>query len=234
MELATTDFFSGLLTIILLDLVLAGDNAIVIAMAASRLPKSLQNRAIFWGTFGAVAVRFALTAVVVYLLELPGLMLVGGLLLLPIAWNLLRHDVGDDPDIKVATTFWSALRTIIIADALMGMDNVLAIAGASKGHLGLVIIGLLVSVPLVVWGSTLILKLIDRFPIIMYVGAAAIAFTGARMIGNDHWIGGWFDAHAWAQYALDAVLVISVCGGGWLLQQRKRRQRVIRQPPADL
>ncbi len=233
MELATSDFFSGLLTIILLDLVLAGDNAIVIAMAASRLPKSLQNRAIFWGTFGAVAVRFALTAVVVYLLELPGLMLVGGILLLPIAWNLLRHDVSDDPDIRVANTFWSALRTIIIADALMGMDNVLAIAGASKGHLGLVIIGLLVSVPLVVWGSTLILKLIDRFPMIMYVGAAAIAFTAARMIGDDHWISGWFDANPLAQYALDALLVIGICAGGWLLQRRKQRLRAARRASVD-
>ena len=233
MELATSDFFSGLLTIILLDLVLAGDNAIVIAMAASRLPKSLQKRAIFWGTFGAVAVRFALTAVVVYLLELPGLMLVGGVLLLPIAWNLLRHDVSDDPNIRAATTFWSALRTIIIADALMGMDNVLAIAGASKGHLGLVIIGLLVSVPLVVWGSTLILKLIDRFPLIMYVGAAAIAFTAARMIGNDHWISGWFDANPLAQYALDALLVIGICAGGWWLQRRKLRLRAARRASAD-
>ncbi len=224
MELAATDFFSGLLAIILLDLVLAGDNAIVIAMAASRLPKSLQRKAVFWGTFGAVAVRFALTAVVVYLLELPGLMMIGGLLLLPIAWNLLRHDVSDDPKIKIANTFWSALRTILVADALMGMDNVLAIAGAAKGHLGLVIIGLLISVPLVVWGSTLILKLIDRFPIIMYIGAAAIAFTAGRMIAHDHWLSGWFDANGWLQYLLDAVLVIGICGGGWLLQRRKQRQ----------
>ena len=222
MELSGTDFFSGLLAIILLDLVLAGDNAIVIAMAASRLPKSLQNRAIFWGTFGAVAVRFALTAVVVYLLELPGLMLAGGLLLLPIAWKLLQHDAGEDPDIKIANTFWSALRTIIVADALMGMDNVLAIAGASKGHLGLVIIGLLISVPLVVWGSTLILKLINRYPIIMYIGAGAIAFTAGRMIAHDHWLRGWFDANGWMRYVLDVVLVAGVCGSAWWLQRRRR------------
>ncbi|MEO7067715.1 MAG: TerC family protein [Rhodanobacter sp.] len=222
MELSGTDFFSGLLAIILLDLVLAGDNAIVIAMAASRLPKSLQKRAIFWGTFGAVAVRFALTAVVVYLLELPGLMLVGGLLLLPIAWNLLQHDTSGDPNVKVATTFWAALRTIIVADALMGMDNVLAIAGASKGHLGLVIIGLLVSVPLVVWGSTLILKLISRFPVIMYIGAGAIAVTAGRMIAHDHWIRGWFDANGWTRYVLDVVLIVGICGTSWWLQRRRR------------
>ncbi|EIL89035.1 membrane protein TerC [Rhodanobacter fulvus Jip2] len=221
MDFFTPDFFSGLLAIVLLDLVLAGDNAIVIAMAASRLPKELQKKAVFWGTFGAVAVRFALTAVVVYLLKLPGLMLVGGALLLPIAWNLLRHDGDESHEIKASRTFWSALRTIIVADALMGLDNVLAIAGASRGHLGLVIIGLLISVPLVVWGSTLILKLIERFPIIMYVGAGAIAFTAARMIGHDHWLAGWFAAHGWAQYALDVVLVGAVCAGGWLAQRRR-------------
>ncbi|MEP6899509.1 MAG: TerC family protein [Rhodanobacter sp.] len=232
MEFFNSDFFSGLLAIILLDLVLAGDNAIVIAMAASRLPKALQKKAIFWGTFGAVAVRFALTAVVVYLLKLPGLMLVGGILLLPIAWKLLRHDGGEDPDVNVADTFWNALRTIIIADALMGMDNVLAIAGASKGHLNLVILGLLISVPLVVWGSTLILKLIGRFPIIMYIGAGAIAFTAARMITHDRWMSGWFDAHDAMRYVLDVVLVAGICGGGWLVQRARRRSRV-HSPGAD-
>ena len=223
MDLFATDFLSGLLAIILLDLVLAGDNAIVIAMAASRLPKVMQKKAVFWGTFGAVAVRFALTAVVVYLLKLPGLMLVGGLLLLPIAWKLLRHDADDNPRVSASNTFWSALRTIIVADALMGMDNVLAIAGASKGHLSLVIIGLLVSVPLVVWGSTLILKLIGRFPIIMYIGAGAIAFTAGRMITHDHWLSAWFDAHRWVKYAMDVLLVIGICGGGWLMQRRRQR-----------
>jgi len=222
MELFTTEFLSDLLTIILLDLVLAGDNAIVIAMAASHLPGALQKKAVFWGTFGAVAVRFALTAVVVYLLRLPGLMLVGGLVLLPIAWKLLRHDSGDDPAVSTAATFWSALRTIIIADALMGMDNVLAIAGASSGHLGLVILGLLVSVPLVVWGSTLVLKLIDRHPIVMYIGAGAIAFTASRMITHDRWVAGWFDLHDWLKYVVDATLVLGICGGGWLVQRHRQ------------
>lgn len=215
------EFFSGLLAIVLLDLVLAGDNAIVIAMAASRLPKSLQKKAIFWGTFGAIAIRFALTAVVVYLLKLPGLMLAGGLLLLPIAWSLLRHDADDNPDISAGRTFWSALRTIIVADALMGMDNVLAIAGASRGHLTLVIIGLLVSVPLVVWGSTLILKLIERFPFIMFLGAGAIAFTAGRMISHDQLLSAWFDAHSWMTYTLNVGLVAVICGLGWWAAQRR-------------
>lgn len=220
MDFLTPEFFSGLFAIVLLDLVLAGDNAIVIALAARNLPPRLQKKAVFWGTFGAVAVRVALTAVVVYLLKLPGLMLAGGLLLLPIAWKLLKHEDAD-PDISPSDTFWSALKTIVVADALMGLDNVLAIAGASKGHLGLVILGLLISVPLVVWGSTLILKLIARFPVIIYIGAGAIAWTAARMIAHDHLLAAWFDPRPWARYTLDALLVLAICGGGWLAQRRR-------------
>ncbi|OOG41809.1 hypothetical protein B0E52_11235 [Rhodanobacter sp. C06] len=215
------NFLSGLSTIILLDLVLAGDNAIVIALAARKLPPLLQKKAVFWGSFGAVAVRIALTAVVVWLLELPGLMLAGGLLLLPIAWKLLKQDEASH-DIAAADGFWAALRTIIVADALMGLDNVLAIAGASHGNLLLVVLGLAISVPLVVWGSTLILKLIERFPVIVYLGAGAIAWTAARMVAHDHLWSGWFATHAWVKYLLDAALVVGVCGGGWLRRRRCR------------
>lgn len=222
MDISGTDFVSGLLAIILLDLVLAGDNAIVIALAARNLPKALQRKAVFWGTFGAVAVRVALTAVVVYLLKLPGLMLAGGLLLLPIAWKLIKPEA-EGHEVSAADSFWAALRTIVVADALMGLDNVLAIAGASKGHLGLVVLGLLISVPLVVWGSTLILKLIERFPAIVYIGAGAIAWTAGRMIAHDHLLRAWFDAHPWYGYALDFLLIALICGGGWLVQRRRAR-----------
>jgi YjbE family integral membrane protein len=225
MELSGTDFFSGLLAIILLDLVLAGDNAIVIALAARNLPKALQKKAVFWGTFGAVAVRVVLTAIVVYLLKLPGLMLAGGVLLLPIAWKLIKPGEENGHEVGAASSFWAALRTIVVADALMGLDNVLAIAGASKGHLGLVVLGLLISVPLVVWGSTLILKLIERFPVIVYIGAGAIAWTAGRMIAHDHLLSGWFDAHRWYGYALDALLIALICGGGWLAQRRRSAAR---------
>jgi YjbE family integral membrane protein len=227
MELFGPNFFSGLLSIVLIDQVLAGDNAIVIALAARNLPAHLRNKAIFWGTFGAVGVRVALTTGVVYLLELPGLMLLGGVILLPIAWKLLRQDDkhADDPHLKVATGLWGAMRTIIVADALMGLDNVLAIAGAARGHVGLVVIGLLISIPLVVWGSTLILKLIDRFPVIVYIGAAAIAWTAARMIANDHLLAAWFDARGWAAYLLDVVFVGGICGLGWLAARRSARKR---------
>jgi len=223
MELSSTDFFSGLLAIIVLDLVLAGDNAIVIALAARNLPKALQKKAVFWGTFGAVAVRVALTAIVVYLLKLPGLMLAGGVLLLPIAWKLIKPGEESGHEVSAADSFWAALRTIVVADALMGLDNVLAIAGASKGHLGLVVLGLLISVPLVVWGSTLILKLIERFPVIVYIGAGAIAWTAGRMIAHDHLLRDWFGAHPWHGYGLDILLITLICGGGWLAQRRRLR-----------
>lgn len=217
-------FWSGLGSIIVIDLVLAGDNAIVIALAARSLPSHHQFRAIFWGTVGAIAVRIAMTAAVLWLLKLPGLMLIGGIVLIPIAWRLLKQDDDPGPDIKRKVSgFWSAMGTIVIADALMGLDNVLAIAGASGGHLGLVVLGLLVSVPLVVSGSTLLLKLIGRFPIIIYIGAAAIAWTAARMITRDGLVNAWFDAHDPLRYVVDAVLVLGVTGtGGWL----RRRQRV--------
>ncbi|MDE2156086.1 MAG: TerC family protein [Xanthomonadaceae bacterium] len=228
MDPFSPDLFSDLAAIILLDLVLAGDNAIIIAMAARNLPRSLQFKAVFWGAFGAIAARVLLTAIVVSLFKLPGLMLTGGLLLLPIARKLLRQDTGAAQRVNASSGFWSALRTIIVADALMGMDNVLAIAGASNGHLGLVMIGLLISVPLVVWGSTLLLRLINRFPLIIYAGAGAIAFTAGRMIAHDRWTGGWFDAHSWVAYAFEALLVIAICGSGWWTQ---RRRGAGQQPP---
>ncbi|HXP02014.1 MAG TPA: TerC family protein [Luteibacter sp.] len=223
MDFLTPEFFSGLAAIILLDLVLAGDNAIVIALAARNLPRHLQKKAVFWGTFGAIAIRVLLTFAVIWLLKLPGLMLIGGLLLLPIAWKLLKHEE-HDPNITPASSFWAAIRTIVVADALMGLDNVLAIAGAAKGHMGLVVLGLAISVPLVVWGSTLILRLIERFPIVVYIGAGAIAWTSARMIAHDHLVAPWFDARPWAPWLLDAVLVLGICVGGWLWARRAQRK----------
>jgi YjbE family integral membrane protein len=219
MDFLTPEFFSGLAAIVLLDLVLAGDNAIVIALAARNLPTNLQKKAVFWGTFGAIALRIVLTFAVIWLLKLPGLMLVGGALLIPIAWKLLKHE-DHDPNIDAASGFWPAIRTIVVADALMGLDNVLAIAGAAKGHMGLVVLGLAISVPLVVWGSTLILKLIERFPAVVYIGAAAIAWTAARMIAHDGLVAPWFDERPWAPWVLDAVLVLGICGGGWLKARR--------------
>src|SRR6185436_12835585 len=167
MELVSAAWLSALLAIVLIDLVLAGDNAIVIALAARSLPAHLQKKAIVWGTVGAIVVRSAMTIGVVWLLKIPGLMLVGGLGLLWIAYKLLASDGGEGHGGPVATTFWGAMKTIVVADALMGVDNVLGVAGAAHGAFDLVVIVLLVSVPIVVFGSKMVLKLVERFPVII-------------------------------------------------------------------
>jgi YjbE family integral membrane protein len=180
-------FLSALLAIIVIDLVLAGDNAIVIALAARNLPKDLQRRAIIWGTVGAVVVRASLTVAVLWLLKVPGLMLAGGVLLVWIAYKLLAGEDGGagGHDVPPAMSFWTAMKTIVIADAVMGLDNVLAVAGAAHGSVLLVVLGLLISIPIVVWGSTLILKWIERFPALLYVGGAVLAWTAAKMIVSE-------------------------------------------------
>jgi YjbE family integral membrane protein len=217
MELFSSSWWSALLAIILIDLVLAGDNAIVIALAARKLPPALQKKAIWFGTVGAIVVRSSLTVVVVWLLKIPGLMLIGGLGLLWIACKLIL-DTGDDTehDIRV-TSFWGAMKTIIVADALMGIDNVLGVAGAAQGSFDLVVIGLLISVPIVVFGSTLVLKLVERWPVIINIGAAVLAFTAAKMITDEKLLDPIFDGTArineiarWATYVVAIALVLIV------------------------
>jgi YjbE family integral membrane protein len=150
MELFSAEFFSALFAIIIIDLALAGDNAIVIALAARELPPALQKRAILWGTFGAIAVRVVMTMAVVWLLGIPGLMAAGGAILVWIACKLLKPQGGQGGhEVKSAATFWGAMQTIVIADAAMGLDNVLAVAGAAHGSFALVVIGLLISIPIV-------------------------------------------------------------------------------------
>ena len=181
-----TEFLAALLAIIVIDIVLAGDNAIVIALAARALPAHLQKRAIVWGAVGAIGVRSLMTMLVVWLLKIPGLLLAGGAMLLWIAYRLLRPDMGTTgaPG-EVATTFWSAMRTIVIADAVMGLDNVLAVAGAAHGSYLLVVTGLAISVPIVVWGSTLVLKVVNRFAGVVYLGAGVLVWTAAKMILSE-------------------------------------------------
>ena len=175
--------FSALLAIIVIDLVLAGDNAIVIALAARSLPTQLQKRAIIWGAAGAIVVRSLMTVIVVWLLQIPGLLLAGGLVLFWIAYRLLVPAAeGEQAHGPAATTFWGAMRTIVIADAVMGLDNVLAVAGAAHGSYLLVVLGLLISVPIVVWGSTVVLKIVDRFPAVVYVGAGVLVWTAVKMV----------------------------------------------------
>src|SRR6187551_705057 len=200
MELFSTAWWTALLAIILIDLVLAGDNAIVIALAARNLPPHLQKKAIAWGAVGAIAVRSVMTIGVVWLLKIPGLMLVGGLGLLWVAYKLIAEDGGGDDHGPAATTFWGAMKTIVIADALMGVDNVLGVAGAAHGAMDLVVLGLLISVPIVVFGSKLVLKLVERFPLIIHLGAAVLAFTAAKMIIAEPLLDAVFEPNAFARW----------------------------------
>lgn len=215
MELFSTPWWSALLAIILIDLVLAGDNAIVIALAARNLPPHLQKKAIAWGTFGAIAVRALMTVGVVWLLKIPGLMLVGGLGLLWIAYKLIADQGEKERTGPAASTFWGAMKTIVIADALMGVDNVLGVAGAAHGDFGLVILGLLISVPIVVYGSTVVLKLVERFPIIIQLGAAVLAITAASMIVKEPFLAKYF-TESILKWALYAACVAGVLGTAWL------------------
>lgn len=188
MDIIDTQFLSGLLSIVLIDLVLGGDNAILIALATRNLPKAQRKKAIFWGVFGAVAIRALLTIIAVYLLKIPFIQLVGGVLLVWIAFKLLADNSEHDESVSSSQNLREAIKTIVIADMLMGIDNVLAIAGASHGNIVLVVLGLLISVPIIVWGSSLILRFINKFPIIIYIGASVIAYTAGGMISEDPFI----------------------------------------------
>ena len=228
MELFSAPWWSALLAIILIDLVLAGDNAIVIALAARNLPPEHQNKAIMWGTVGAIVVRSAMTVGVVWLLKIPGLMLVGGLGLLWIAYKLIADTSDDEHEGPSATTFWGAMKTIIVADALMGVDNVLGVAGAANGDFTLVVIGLLISIPLVVFGSKLVLRLVERFPVIIQLGAAVLAFTAAQMVINEKLLDPVFDGgetiNFIARIATYSVAIVGVLGLGWWTSKRQEKE----------
>ncbi|MCY9510244.1 TerC family protein [Paenibacillus larvae] len=204
----SAETLTTLFSIILIDLVLAGDNAIVIGLAARNVKKDLQKKVILFGTLGAIAIRIVATVLVVQILKIPGLLLIGGLLLVWIAYKLLAEKKGHE--IEAKNNMVAAIRTIIIADAAMGMDNVIAIAGASHGHTGLVIIGLLVSVPIIVWGSTLFIRVVERFPIVIYAGSAVLAYTAGKMIAEEKLFHDFFAANPEMKWTLIGVIVVLV------------------------
>ncbi|QHT60320.1 TerC family protein [Paenibacillus lycopersici] len=226
MELFSLEFVTALLTIVFIDLVLAGDNAIVIGLAARKLPREQQKKAIIWGTVGAVAIRAVATVLVVYLLKVPWLMVAGGVLLLWIAYKLLVDTDAHD-DIQAGNTLWQSVRTIVIADAAMGVDNVIAVAGAGHGSILLVVLGLLISIPIVVWGSTLFIKLIGRFPWIVYVGSGVIAYTAAKMITHEKQLEQVFNASPAFEWAFMILVVIAVIVFG--LRHNLRRAKAAQQ-----
>lgn len=226
MDVMSVEFWTALLSIILIDLVLAGDNAIVIGLAARNVPKEDQKKVILWGTVGAVAVRVVATLLVVYLLMIPGLRLVGGLALLWIAYKLMVDE--KDHEISAGNQLWAAIRTIIIADAMMGLDNVLAVAGAAGESFLLVVLGLAISVPIMVWGSTIILKLTTRYPIVITIGAAVLAWTASKMIVEEPLIHNWF-ANNFVKYGFEIIIIAIVIGLG-MWKKKKNDDKEKRKP----
>lgn len=225
MEILSMEFWTSLMLIVGLDLILAGDNAIVIALASRKLPKKQQRKAILWGSAGAVGIRAVLTLIVVWLLNIPFLHLAGGVMLLWIAYKLLV-DQNKHEEVKEGGSLMSVIRTIIIADALMGLDNVLAIAGASHGSYLMVILGLIISIPIVMWGSTLFIKLVDRYSWIIYAGSAILALTAAKMMMSERLI-----EEKLADFELIKWLIMAILVTGVLLIGRSMNLKKTRSEP---
>ena len=197
----------AVLAIILIDIVLAGDNALVIGMAANRLPPELKKKAIFWGTFGAIAIRFVSIIALTYLLLIPGLKLVGGLALVYIAWKLAF--MNKDHNMEAKDTFWSAIGTIVVADAVMGIDNALGIAAAANGDFGLVVFGLLISIPIILFGSTIIAKFLEKYPNSIFIGSFVLFLVAIQMILKEPFIDTYVDPlHDWVEMKLPWLISI--------------------------
>ena len=211
-------FWIGLFKIVWIDIILSGDNAVVIALATRGLPAEQQKKAVMFGSGAAVLLRVALTVIAAKLMQLPFVEVIGGLLLLWIGMGLLKsEDEAAGSGNAVKQGMLAAVRTILLADFVMSLDNVIAVAAAAGGNVLLLILGLAISIPLVVFGSTLMIKLMARFPIIVTLGAALIGWVAGETITNDHVLQGFVQAHPWVHYAAaaaGAVLVILL--GKWM------------------
>jgi YjbE family integral membrane protein len=204
-ELQTAQFWAGLWQIILINIVLSGDNAVVIALAARSLPARQQTQAVIWGAGAAVVMRIILTIIAVEMLKWPWLKLIGAALLLWIAIKLLVPEEGGEGDVRSSDNMWSAIKTILIADLVMSLDNVIAVAAAARGSLSLLILGLAISIPLVVFGATMLMKLMERWPIIITIGAALLGFVAGEMAATDPALDGWLRANF--TYVEDVAMV---------------------------
>ena len=219
LDILTVQGLLAMLQIIVIDILLAGDNAIVIGMAARNLPAHLQKKAIFWGTAGAIILRLVMAFLFVEALNnIPALRLVGGILLLWIGYKLVVDD-DSEHNIEAKDNLRAAIMTIVIADGIMGIDNVIGVVGAASGNITLVAVGMLITVPIIIYGSTLFVKVIERFPIILYVGGGILAWVGAAMSVEDKLI-----SHTVESYALLIKIgaVILVVGASLLVKKLKK------------
>ena len=228
-EIQTTVFWIGLWQIILVNIVLSGDNAVVIALAARSLPPRQQKQAIFWGAGAAVVMRIILTIIAVELLKWPWLKLIGAALLLWIAVKLLMPEHGDGEEVESSDNLWAAIKTILIADLVMSLDNVIGVAAAAKGSLTLLILGLAISIPLVIFGATMLMKLMTRWPIIITIGAGLLGWVAGDMAATDPVVRDWVDANAawlhWAAPAAGAAFVVAL--GNWLAARAEAKQQKV-------
>jgi len=233
-ELASQAFWIGLLKIIGVNIILSGDNAVVIALAARSLPAKQQTQAVFWGAGAAIVMRVALTLFAVALLALPWLKLIGSLLLFWIGIKLLIPEE-DDKEVEASDKLLSAIKTILIADLVMSLDNVIAVAAAASGSVVLLILGLAISIPLVIFGATLLIKLMERFPVIITIGAGLIGWVAGEMLVTDGALEGWLTGLGVAfvngkplvgglslELIAGAIGVVIVVAAGTLLARRKQ------------
>jgi len=220
------DLFGGLGSIMFINLILSGDNAVVIALASRNLPPDQRRKAVFWGSLGAVVLRIGLTVVAAFLLKIPYLQFAGGLALLYIAVKLIADDKGE-VKCQEAACLSEAIKVILVADVIMSLDNVLAIAGVAGGSWALLGFGLALSIPLVVFGSQLILKLMDRFPVIIYIGAAILGWTAAKMIVGDAAVGAMLSSFA---LPIEVAMTVGVVAAGYWLKNRRGGSEPAEQP----
>jgi YjbE family integral membrane protein len=226
MELLGTSFFWITLgQIMMINIMLSGDNAVVIAMASRALPERQQKQAILFGSFGAIALRIVLTFFAVMLLALPWLKLIGGVLLLYIGVKMLIPDEGE-AQLDAHSKLWGAIKTIIVADFIMSLDNVLGVAAAAKGNVVLLVLGLAISIPLIIYGSTFLLKLMNRYPIIITIGGGILGWVAGEMAVTDPVLLSWVDAHAhWMHDAMPAMGALLVVAVGKLIASHKEMER---------
>ena len=218
----TWEFFMAVMSIVLIDLVLAGDNAVVIAMAVKNLSGKKRQLGIILGSGGAVAIRVICTFLVAQLLNMPFVKLIGGAVVIWIAVKLLTEGTNENPRQKECNSLWQALWIIIVADLSMGIDNMLAVGAASHGNLFLLLFGLILSIPMVVFMSTWLSKLMDRYPIILWLGAAVLGKVGGEMMITDPWVKELLNPPKWAEYAIMAFFVLFVCTlSQWMINRRK-------------
>ena len=221
MEFGTPQFWLAGIEIIIINILLSGDNAVVIALACRNLPPKQRTWGIVWGAGGAIVLRIVLTFFAISLLNLPWLKIIGGVLLLWIGVKLIADDEDGGHEVKASDQLFAAVRTIVIADLVMSLDNVIGVAAAAKGSLVLLIFGLVVSIPLVILGSQLILKLIERFPIIVVAGGGLLGWIAGEMIVTDTAIAAWVDANAhWLHWVGPVAGVVIVVGVAKWLQRR--------------